>query len=279
MNSRQIVSSEWLLDHLNKPEVRIVDCRWVLGKPGEGRHLYEAGHIPGAAHLDVDTQLSGEEGPGRHPLPGRRNFQNAISEIGVERGMHVVAYDDGLGASAARLWWLLNYYGHENVSVLDGGWNAWLSRGGPVSTEIPQFSKTEFSGRPRRKLVVDKERVDAVRDQPEVLLIDARAADRYRGEVELLDARPGHIPGALNFPFAQTIDPATGRFLPSDQLKAVLEKMGAKEAETIICYCGSGITACTDILALKLAGYDALLYEGSWSDWSKDGNLSIATDR
>ncbi len=272
-----LVSADWLLEHVSDPVVRVVDCRWVLGEAGEGRRKYEAGHIPGAAHLDVDTQLSGSKGPGRHPLPGRRNFQNALSDIGIERDMQVVVYDEGKGMPAARLWWLLNYYGHENVSVLDGGWNAWLAKGGPVSTEAPEFRKTEFVGRPRRKWVVDKDAVDSLRDHAVILLIDARAAERFRGEVESIDPRPGHIPGAVNFPYAQTFDPATGLFRKPEDLKLEFEKLGAKEAEQIICYCGSGVTACTEILALKLAGYEAHLYEGSWSDWSQDTNLSAST--
>jgi thiosulfate/3-mercaptopyruvate sulfurtransferase len=276
---QSLVTADWLLEHLNDSGVRVVDCRWVIGQTGEGRRQYEAGHIPGAAHLDIEAHLSKKEGPGRHPLPGRRQFQDALSAIGVARDMQVVAYDSGNGASVARLWWLLNYYGHENVSVLDGGWNAWLAKGGPVSTETPEFSKTEFVGRPRRKWVVDKEAVDSLRDHSDVLLIDARAPERFRGEVETFDPRPGHIPGALNFPFSQTIDAATGLFRKSEDLKAEFEKLGAKDAEKIICYCGSGITACTNILALKLAGYEAQLYEGSWSDWSSDANMQATTGK
>lgn len=275
--SQPLVSAEWLLEHFNDHNVRVIDTRWILGESGEGRKRYEAGHIPGAAHLDVDTQLSGDRGPGRHPLPGRRNFQNALSDIGLERDMHVVVYDEGKGMPAARLWWLLNYYGHENVSILDGGWNAWLAKGGPVATDIPQFPKTNFEGRPRRKWVVDKAKVDSLRDHADVLLIDARAPERYRGESEPIDPRAGHIPGAQNFPFASAIDAATGQFRKAQDLKIEFEKLGTKEAETIICYCGSGITACTDIFALRLAGYESQLYEGSWSDWSADNELPAAT--
>ncbi|HEX5036156.1 MAG TPA: sulfurtransferase [bacterium] len=274
--AQELVTADWLLEHLNDPNVRVVDCRWVVGEPGEGRRQYEAGHIQGAAHLDIEKHMTGKNGPGRHPLPGRRQFQDALSEIGVTRETRVVAYDSGSGMPAARLWWLLNYYGHENVSILNGGWNGWLAKGGPVSTEVPQFSKTEFVGRPRRKWVTDKEGVDSLRDHADILLIDARAPERYRGEVEPYDTRPGHIPGALNFPFSQALDPSTGLFRKPEELKAEFDKMGAKDAETIICYCGSGITACTDILALKLAGYEAQLYEGSWSDWSADNDLPAA---
>lgn len=277
--SQPLVTVDWLLEHLNDSHLRIIDTRWVLGEAGEGRRRYEAGHIPGAAHMDVDTQLSGTKGPGRHPLPGRRNFQNALSDIGVERGMQVVVYDEGKGMPAPRLWWLLNYYGHENVAVLDGGWNAWIAKGGPVSTDVPQFFKTNFEGRPRRKWAVDKVQVDSLRDHSDVLIIDARAPERYRGEAEPIDPRAGHIPGALNFHYAQTVDAATGTFRKPEDLKAEFEKFGAKDAETIISYCGSGITACTNVFALRLAGFESVLYEGSWSDWSSDPDLQASTSK
>ena len=274
-----LVTAEWLQNHLDDRLVRVVDCRWVLGKPGEGRRQYEQGHIPGAVHLDVEGHLSGKEGPGRHPLPAKRDFQKTVSEIGVGRETHVVAYDDGSGAPAARLWWLLRYFGHEQVSILDGGSEIWVKEQRPVDQTIPRYSAAEFVVRPKKKWVVDKSAVDSLRDQTEVLLIDARAPERYRGEVEPMDARPGHIPGAQNFPFVNVIDPQTGQFFPKEKLKAEFERLGTKEAKTVICYCGSGVTACTDILALKLTGYEAVLYEGSWSDWSKDLNMAVATSK
>lgn len=273
----ELVSAEWLLEHLHDPGLRIIDCRWVLGEPDQGKAQYLAGHVPGAVHLDIDEHLSGKEGPGRHPLPARFNFQKLMSSIGVGRDTRVIAYDGGKGMPAARLWWLLRFYGHENVSVLDGGWEAWLKSGGPVQTEVPKPPEAEFTARPKRKWVVDKVLVDSVRDESSTLLIDARSAERYRGESEPIDAKAGHIPGAENLPFHQLLDPVTGRFLPPEKLKAAFESIGADKAKTIICYCGSGVTACTSILALKLAGYEAQLYEGSWSDWSSDNGLQIAT--
>lgn len=273
----EIVTTGWLHDHRDDRLVRIVDCRWVLGKLGEGRRQYEEGHIPRAVHLDVEGHLSGKEGPGRHPIPPKRDFQKVMSEIGVGRETHVVAYDDGKGAPAARLWWILRYYGHEKVSVLDGGWELWVKEQRPTDQAIPHYSAAEFIARPKKKWVADKAAVDSLRDQPDVLLIDARAPERYRGEVEPTDPKAGHIPGAQNFPFVNVVDPETGRFFPKEKLKAEFDKLGTKEAKTVICYCGSGVTACTDILALKLTGYDALLYEGSWSDWCADPNLPVAT--
>src|SRR5260221_41464 len=203
MAHNDIVSVTWLLENLSQNDLRIIDCRWVLGEPGEGRRQYEAGHIPGAIHLDVDEQLSSKDGPGRHPLPTRFNFQKLMCASGVERNTHVVVYDGGKGMPAPRLWWLLRFYGHENVSVLDGGWEAWLKAGGPVQMEAPEIREAEFVARPKRKWVGDKDSVDSVRDEAITLLIDARAAERYRGETETIDKKAGHIPGAENFPYAQ----------------------------------------------------------------------------
>ncbi len=272
-----LVSTDWLQTHLNDPGLRIVDTRWILGNPGEGRRQYEAGHIPGAAHLDVDEHLSGKEGPGRHPIPPKRDFQKAVSDLGIERETYVIVYDEGKGMPAARLWWLLKYFGHEKVSLLDGGWSGWLKVGGESEQDIRHFLPSKFIGRAKLGWVFDKERVDTLRDDPRVLILDARSPERYRGDVEPIDARAGHIPGAINFHFAKTIDPQTGYFLKPETLKEEFKKMEADQAETIVCYCGSGITACTNIFALKLAGLDAKLYEGSWSDWAKDADKSVTT--
>ncbi|MDO8461280.1 MAG: sulfurtransferase [Deltaproteobacteria bacterium] len=279
MQRDSLVTVEWLRDHLRDPEVRVVDCRWTLGQPGEGRRQYEAGHIPGAAHLDVDQQLSGKEGPGRHPIPDKREFQKTLSVLGVDRETLVVAYDGGQGVPAPRLWWLLRYFGHSKVAVLDGGWNRWTQSGGAVEQEIPVFRETSFLARPRTKWMFDKETVDSLREDPEVLLIDARSPERYSGEKETVDPKAGHIPGALNLPFTEMIDPQTGFFLSCETLKGKFEKLAAKEAKTIISYCGSGITACTNLFALHLAGLEGVLYEGSWSEWSADSQLPVAVER
>lgn len=266
-----LVTPDWLKKNLKNNNLRIVDCRWVLGKPGEGRRQYEEGHIPGAVPLDVEEDLSGKTGPGRHPIPRPEDFAKTMSEIGVDGEVHVIAYDAGNGMPAPRLWWLLRYFGHEMVSVLDGGWKLWVKEGrssetGPSPRPSPVYGRgwTAVS-RPGEGLV-DKHHVQSHIENPSVLLIDARAPERYRGEVETIDKRAGHIPGAVNLPFIGCVDLETGRY------RAVWPPSPSKE---IICYCGSGITACTDIFALKLAGVDAKLYEGSWSDWSSDEKLPV----
>jgi thiosulfate/3-mercaptopyruvate sulfurtransferase len=277
-----LISAEWLQEHLKDTTLKIIDCRWVLGQLGEGKKQYDAGHIPGAIHLDIDVQLSGKEGAegiggGRHPIPNKRDFQKLMSEIGIGREGHVILYDEGNGMPAARLWWLLRYFGHEKISILDGGWKLWTAEGRAQDQEVTQLRPAEFVARAKLKMVLNKEGVDSLREEPNVLLIDARAPERYRGEVEPIDAKAGHIPGSENFPFTQTLDPATGKFLSPEKLKAEFIKLGADKEKTIISYCGSGVTACTNILALKLAGFDSKLYEGSWSEWSKDTDLPVAT--
>lgn len=272
-----LVTTAWLGQHLHDPTIRIFDTRWILGQVGEGHRQYLEGHIPGAIHLDIDTQLSGKDGPGRHPFPAKRDFERLMKASGVSRDIHVIIYDAGQGVPAPRLWWLLRYFGHGRVSVLDGGWNRWVQEEQPITQEIPQPAASDFVGRARLKWVLDKEGVDNCRDDPDVLLLDARAPERYRGETEPIDAKAGHIPGAENFPFTSTLNPQTGFFRSQEELKKEFEKIGAIKASKVVCYCGSGITACTNLLALNLIGIDGVLYEGSWSDWSSDNNLSIAT--
>jgi thiosulfate/3-mercaptopyruvate sulfurtransferase len=273
--SSNLVTTEWLSSHLQDPKIRTVDCRWVLGKPGEGRRQYEAGHIPGAIYLDVDADLSAKTGPGRHPLPDPLDFEKTMSRIGVDADTHVIAYDEGKGAPAPRLWWLLRYFGHGKISVLDGGFTTWAKEGRPATKDMPSVPPCRFLARPSQDWVVDKMAVDRLREKPGVLILDARAPERYRGDVEPIDAQAGHIPGAKNFPFSTVIDSETGKFLSDEALRERFRSLGADQAKEIVCYCGSGVTACTDLLALKIAGWDGKLYEGSWSDWSRDPDLPV----
>ncbi|MEX0817054.1 MAG: sulfurtransferase [Gaiellales bacterium] len=229
---------------------QFVDCRWELGKPERGRELYLQGHTPGASFLDVERDLSappgGAEG-GRHPLPAAEDFARAASRAGIGPGVFVVAYDQGMSGGAARLWWLLRHFGHDDVAVLDGGIGAWV---GPLASGEQEIEAAEFSARERTDDVASAEELLERLGDERLVLVDARAAERYRGEIEPIDPVAGHIPGAVNVPFTDC-----GR-------------IGELEGDEVIVYCGSGITAAVDLLQLHRAGRQARLYPGSWSEWS-----------
>ena len=245
--------------------LRIVDCRFALDEPEAGRRAYAAGHLPGAIYLSLDSDLSAPEGPGRHPLPEAHAFAARLGELGIGNGDTVVAYDDSGGAYASRLWWMLRSLGHDQAGVLDGGWSAWVSAGGPSTTEIPDRPSTEFAGPAKWNGVVDRRGLSLMLG--EITLVDARSGERYRGEVEPYDPIAGHIPTAHSLPYADNLDDER-KFLALP----VLRTRFAHIDEPIVVYCGSGVTACHDILAMQLAGIDdALLYPGSWSDWSTSG--------
>lgn len=274
-----LVSPEWLADRLNDRHIRVVDVRWYLLEPGRGRTEYLESHIPGAVYLDVDTDLSAPpyQGPGRHPIPPPEAFAAVASRAGIAATTHVIAYDGAGGAYAARLWWLLRYFGHERVSLLDGGWTAWVAAGFPIEAGETTPLPAAFIPRPNRAMVVDAAAVDALRRDPRALILDVRATERYQGIIEPIDSRAGHIPGAVSAPYTGNVD-AGGRMLPVEMLRERYAALGADRAETIVCYCGSGVTAAHTVLALERAGWKhALLYEGSWSDWSCDPARPIAT--
>ena len=273
-----LVSTTWLAERSNDERVRVADVRWYLFEPAKTGHgEYAHGHIPGAVFVDMDADLSGHDrgGPGRHPLPAAAAFAAAMSRAGIGAETHVVAYDDCGGANAARLWWLLRYFGHDKVSLLDGGIAQWIAEHRPLETQVPRVASSAFAPHPRPQMVVDKAAVNSLRDDSRALILDARVPERYRGEVEPIDVRAGHIPGATNAPLAGNLRGAADlRFLPRDELRARYEKLGAGQAERIVAYCGSGINASQTLFALHLAGFtDVLLYEGSWSDWSRDPSL------
>lgn len=240
---------------------QFVDCRWELGSPGRGRELYLEGHIPGASFLDVEHDLSAPPGApphhgGRHPLPEEGRFADAASAAGIGPGVFAVAYDQGMNGGAARLWWLLRHFGHEDAAVLDGGIEAWL---GPLRSGEERAQPAEFVPRPRPDDTVDAVELERRLGEPGLVLVDARAPERFRGEVEPVDAIAGRIPGALNVP-----SPDAGQIADA-----------VRNAHEVVVYCGSGITACVDLLALERAGRrDAKLYPGSWSDWSSRGLAS-----
>lgn len=275
-----LVSTKWLADHLSDPNLRIVDVRWYLfEKDKTGRGEYERGHIPGAVHMDIDTDLSSPpgQGPGRHPLPKPEVFARAASRAGIGPNNYVVAYDDKGAASSARLWWLLRYFGHDQVSLLDGGFTSWIAQGLPLETSIVAPPSENFIPHPHPEMVVDANAVNAFRDDVHALIIDVRAAERYEGKIEPIDPRAGHIPGAKSAPYAGNLQPDQ-RYLGSEELRARYAKLGADRAEKIVCYCGSGVNACQTLFALQLAGFDKpLLYEGSWSDWSSTPERPMAT--
>jgi thiosulfate/3-mercaptopyruvate sulfurtransferase len=278
---RPLVDVDWLAARLaarlgEQPGSGLVvaDARWYLGEPSRGPDEYRAGHIPGAVFLEVESDLSSPgRGPGRHPIPSADDFAAAMSRAGIGDDTTVVAYDDSGGVTASRLWFLLRYFGHDNGLVLDGGISAWREKGNPVSTETPPITTgVRFTADAHPALLVDRPAVDRLRSQPGTLLIDARAAARYRGETEPVDLRPGHIPGAVSAPYVSNLQPDGHTLLPPPSLEERYRALGADTASTVICYCGSGVTACHALLALEIAGIrGALLYEGSYGDWTRSG--------
>lgn len=262
-----------LLARLDDPAIRLVDTRWYLGRPGDGRRVYEAGHLPGAIFLDLDTDLSAPSGPGRHPLPDAVDFGQRLAALGIGAEHLVVAYDDAGGGVAARLWWMLDDLGHERATVLDGGLAGWLAAGGELTTEPACWPPARLRLRESWARTID---CDELRSRlGRVTLLDARAPERYRGEVEPVDPVAGHIPTALNAPLSGNLD-AGGRFRPRRELTERFRALGVADGP-VVTSCGSGTNACQNALAMRLAGLPApLLYPGSFSDWSRAG-LPVAT--
>jgi thiosulfate/3-mercaptopyruvate sulfurtransferase len=235
---------------------RFVDCAWELGRPEAGRTRYLAGHIPGASFLDLDGELSDFSIPdaGRHPLPTAEGFASSASRAGIEEGVFVVAYDHGTGGGAARLWWLLRHFGHEDAAVLRGGIDAWQ---GPLRGGDKEAEPAAFVPRPREGDTIQADELLARLGEKGLVVVDARAPERYRGETEPIDPVAGRIPGAVNWPATEAGGP-----VPEEITRA----------NEIVVYCGSGVSACVDLLALHAAGRaDARLYPGSWSEWCRRG--------
>jgi thiosulfate/3-mercaptopyruvate sulfurtransferase len=253
-------------------EVTVLDVRYRMGGP-PGREEYAAGHVPGAVFVDLDADLAAPPGPGtgRHPLPSPGRFEEAMARAGVRNDRPVVVYDDWSAQAAARCWWLLRDFGHRDVRVLDGGWAAWQAAGGAVSTEVPAPELGDFSGGPGHLPTVTAATVAA-----QQVVIDARAPERYRGESEPIDPVAGHIPGAVNVPTARNLD-NHGHLRDAHELAAVYAEVGAVPGAEVAAYCGSGVTACLDVLALEIAGIQAALYPGSWSEWVTDPQRAVET--
>lgn len=255
-------------------DVTILDVRWRLGGP-PGIESYREGHIPGAVFCDLDADLAAPPGPeGRHPLPPAAAFQSAMRRLGVSDARPVVVYDDADSTAAARAWWTLRYFGHGDVRVLDGGMRAWTQAGLPVAGDAEAGEPGDFTARPGGMPVLDADRAAELATCG--VLLDARAAERYRGEVEPVDPVAGHIPGAVSAPTAQNVEPG-GRFHDREFLRERFNVLGVVEGVPVGAYCGSGVTAAHEVLALEIAGLPAALYVGSWSNWVADPARPVAT--
>lgn len=267
-----IISASELARELVGPMSPVVlDVRWQLGGPNL-RPEYEKGHIEGAVFVDLDSELAGPAGSGgRHPLPDMEVFGAAMRAAGVSTDRDVVVYDGGLGWAAARAWWLLRFTGHPSVRVLDSGLTVW---DGPLTATIPEPTPGTFTPAPGALPLLDAAAAAALARTG--LLLDARAAERYRGDVEPIDPVAGHIPGAVSAPTTENVT-ESGHFLPAAELAGRFRGLGATGASEVGVYCGSGVSAAHEVLALAVAGIPAALYVGSWSEWSRDGKRPVAT--
>jgi thiosulfate/3-mercaptopyruvate sulfurtransferase len=274
-----LVSPAELAARIDEPEILVVDCRFDLAHPQAGFQAYSEGHLPGAVYADLEADLSAEPGPldGRHPLPDPDELARKLGGWGIGDGTQVVAYDDAGGAWAGRLWWLLRWLGHERVAVLDGGVPAWIAEGYALSREEAARSPRSFTPRPDPTMMIDVATLAQELERGVCRLVDVRAAARFRGEQEPIDPVAGHVPGAVNRPFAENLDPS-GRFLPAAQLAGALQELCAGLApERVVAMCGSGVTACHLLLAMAHAGLPVgRLYPGSWSEWIRDPRRSVA---
>ncbi len=253
----------------------ILDIRWQLAT-GADRDAYERGHIPGASFIDLDTQLAAPPGRGgRHPLPEPGQFAADMRAVGVNEDCPVVVYDAENASAAARAWWLLRYFGHRQVAVLNGGLASWVSEGFPLATAVPESAPGDFIARPGGMPVLDADGAAAVAQRG--VLLDARAPERFHGTSEPVDPVAGQIPGARNLPTLENLE-ETGRFREPSMLRTGFQRVGVRAELDVGAYCGSGITAAHEVLALELAGYRAALYPGSWSDWITDPARPVARE-
>ena len=275
-----LVDTETLSRHLDDPRWVVVDCRFALTDPDAGRRLYRAGHIPGARYAHLEQDLSSPVTPtsGRHPLPSPNALAEKLGRWGIDKTKQVAVYDDSFGAMAARLWWMLRWLGHEAVALLDGGFPKWQREGRPVTQDAPLITPTQFHATINNAMWVDADQVGAMLGMNGRLLMDARAEERFRGEVEPLDKVAGHIPGAVNMPYEDNLD-FSGEFMSDEALREhYLAILRGVAPEKVVQMCGSGVTACHNILAMEHAGLaGAKLYAGSWSEWITDPKRPVAT--
>jgi thiosulfate/3-mercaptopyruvate sulfurtransferase len=279
MMFKSLIDVDSLQDLLGKPHLAVVDCRFDLMHPEAGRQAYLAGHIPGARYADLNRDLSAPIGPhtGRHPLPAPDAFATRLGAMGIGNDTQVVAYDDANGSIAARLWWMLRWLGHGAVAVLDGGLKAWTGHGGALESGETTSHAEHFIPVVDAKSVVSTAELEHVLRDPKAVLVDARSPERYAGTVEPIDPVAGHIPGAVNHPFTASLG-TDGRFLPAAELeRRWQERLPGGNLENLVAMCGSGVTACHQLLSLEVAGLTGgKLYAGSWSEWIRDPRRPVA---
>jgi thiosulfate/3-mercaptopyruvate sulfurtransferase len=280
MSFRTLISTAALASRVDHDAYVVIDCRFKLDDPAWGEREHAAAHIPGAVYAHLDRDLSGPKtgANGRHPLPSPDALSATCARFGIESGIQVVAYDQDNGMFASRLWWLLRWMGHDAVAVLDGGFAKWIAEGRPTRAGVETPAAKPFVAHVRGDMMVDAAGVAALAGSPASVLVDARAPQRFRGEVEPLDKVPGHIPGARNYFFQDNVD-EHGTFRTPEELRERLRpSIGGAAIADVICYCGSGVTACHNLLAMEHAGLSgAKLYPGSWSEWCADDTRPVET--
>ncbi|MDQ2668610.1 MAG: sulfurtransferase [Gemmatimonadota bacterium] len=274
MSYTTLISTDDLAAHLDGSAYLVVDCRFKLEDTGSGRRAYEAAHIPGAVYTHLNDDLAGVPNGtnGRHPLPDATAFALTLGRLGIGNGTQVIAYDQDAGMYASRLWWMLRWIGHAKAAVLDGGFAKWSAEGRPTASGVERRLARSFGGKPRSEMIVSATDIGTDTD-----LLDARAPERFRGDVEPLDHVAGHIPGARNHFYKSNLS-ADGTFLSATALREQFTRvLGDGSAEGLVSYCGSGVSACHNLLALEHAGLQgARLYPGSWSEWSSDPARGVA---
>jgi thiosulfate/3-mercaptopyruvate sulfurtransferase len=277
---KTLISSDDLLHHLNEPSWVIIDCRFSLADPESGFAAYRHGHIPNAryAHLDKDLSSPITDQTGRHPLPNTNALVQKLGSWGIDNTSQVVVYDDASGAFAGRLWWLLRHLGHSNVAVLDGGYRRWQKPGYPINTTLLTVKPAIFRPYPSENIGLTALDVQNTMALKSICLVDARTPERFRGEQEPIDPVAGHIPGAVNRPFQLNLD-NDGLFLSAEALRNQFKTLiGDKNPQQVVHMCGSGVTACHNLLAMEVAGLaGSMLYLGSWSEWIRNKNRPITT--
>jgi thiosulfate/3-mercaptopyruvate sulfurtransferase len=268
MIPKNLATLEWLSNNLNHPNLVVVDCRFELGNPDKGREAYHIEHIPGALYFDLEKDLSGpkQKHGGRHPLPDLHLFTEKLSQAGIDESKKVVAYDDQGGTMAARLWWMLKYLGHEEVVILREGFSTWKAKGFSISNEVVQPEPASFKVNIQPDMLIGVEDVKRKISDDEVILIDARAKERYLGLQEDIDPVAGHIPGAKNEFWKEALG-ADGAWKTTEEQQQRLATYLKQQDKEVILYCGSGVTACANAIAFNEVGLKPKLYMGSWSDW------------